>query len=121
MAKATKGALVVVDERFDYSPLEKKVAEKVQSAAERIRQSMKRTIESIIEVGNDLIAAKEALPHGRFGHWLRAEFAWTERTAQNFIAVAERFGPKSEMISDLKIEPTAAYLLAAPSAPDQAR
>lgn len=121
MAKSSKGALVVVEERFDYSPLEKKVAEKVQSAAERIRHSMKRSIESIIEVGNDLAAAKEALPHGRFGPWLRAEFAWTERTAQNFIAVAERFGPKSEMISDLKIEPTAAYLLAASSAPDQAR
>jgi hypothetical protein len=64
---------------------------------------------------------KNALEYGQFGTWLRAEFAWTERTAQNFIAVAERFGPRSEIISDLKIDPTAAYLLAAPSAPDQAR
>jgi hypothetical protein len=121
MAKASKGELVVVQERFDYSPLEKKTAEQVQSAADRIRQSLKRTIESIIEVGNDLIAVKEVLPHGQFGPWLRAEFAWTERTAQNFIAVAERFGPKTEIISDLRIDPTAAYLLAAPSAPDEAR
>jgi hypothetical protein len=37
------------------------------------------------------------------------------------MAVAEAFGPKTEIISDLRIDPTAAYLLAAPSAPDEAR
>ena len=36
------------------------------------------------------------------------------------MAVAEGFG-KTETISDLTIQPTAAYLLAAPSAPDEAR
>jgi hypothetical protein len=121
MAKEPRGELVVVGAGFDYSPLDKKTVEQVQSAADRIRQSLKRTIESIIGVGQDLLAVKEALPHGQFGPWLRAEFAWTERTAQNFIAVAERFGPKTEMISDLAIDPTAAYLLSAPSAPDEAR
>ena len=82
---------------------------------------MKRTVEDIIEVGKDLLAVKEALPHGAFGKWLSAEFGWTERTARNFMAVAEWFGPKTEMIFDLRIAPTAAYLLAAPSAPDEAR
>jgi hypothetical protein len=120
MAKEPKGELVVIEQRFDYSPLETKTAEKVKAAADRIREKVKRTVADIIEVGDELLAVKEALPHGEFGSWLRAEFGWTERTAQNFMAVAERFG-KSEMISDLKIEPTAAYLLAAPSAPDEAR
>jgi hypothetical protein len=36
------------------------------------------------------------------------------------MAVAEGFG-KRKLISDLQIDPTAAYLLAAPSAPDEAR
>jgi hypothetical protein len=121
MEKELKGELVVVEQRFDYSPLELKTAEKVQAAAERIRETVKRTIEDLIGVGRDLLAVKEALPHGQFGPWLRAEFGWTERTARNFMAVAEQFGPKTEMISDLKIEPTAAYLLAAPSAPAEAR
>jgi hypothetical protein len=102
------------------SGLETKTAEKVKAAAERIRETVKRTVVDIIQVGDELLSVKEALPHGRFGPWLRAEFGWTERTAQNFMAVAERFG-KTEMISDLKIEPTAAYLLAAPSTPDEAR
>jgi hypothetical protein len=68
-----------------------------------------------------LRAVKEALEHGQFGRWLHAEFGWTERLAQNFMTVAERFGAKSEIISDLQIQPTAAYLLAAPSVPDEAR
>ena len=35
--------------------------------------------------------------------------------------MAEGFGPKTEIISDLQIQPTAAYLPAAPSVPDEAR
>ncbi len=118
MAKQAKGELVVVG--FNYDLLEAKVAEKARSSADRIREKMKRTVEDIIEIGNDLAAVRDALPHGQFGPWLRAEFGWTERTARNFMAVAEGFG-KTETISDLTIQPTAAYLLAAPSAPDEAR
>ena len=119
MSKQPKGELVVVG--FNYELLETKVAEQARSSAERIRQSVKKTLESIIEVGQDLVAVKEALPHGQFGPWLKAEFGWGERMAQNFMAVAGAFGPKTEIIADLAIQPTAAYLLAAPSAPDEAR
>jgi hypothetical protein len=119
VTKQPKGELVVVG--FNYDLFEAKVAEQARSSAERIRDKVKRTIEDIIEVGKDLLAIREALPHGQFGPWLAAEFGWTERTARNFMAVAEHFGPKTEIISDLTIQPTAAYLLAAPSAPDEAR
>lgn len=119
MAKQPKAELVIVG--FNYELLEAPVADQVRSSTERIRDRVKRTLEDIIGVGQDLLAVKEALPHGQFGPWLAAEFGWTDRTARNFMAVAEKFGPKSEIIADLKIAPTAAYLLAAPSAPDQAR
>jgi hypothetical protein len=119
VAKQVKGELVVVG--FNYDLLESKVAEQARSSADRIRAKVKKTVEDIIEVGNDLLAVKEALPHGQFGPWLKAEFGWTERTAQNFMAVAGAFGTKTEIISVLTIQPTAAYLLAAPSAPDEAR
>jgi hypothetical protein len=78
-------------------------------------------LEDVIAVGDELLAAKARLPYGRFGPWLQAEFGWTERTARHFMAVAERFGPKAEIISELAIAPTAAYLLAAPSTPDNER
>jgi gas vesicle protein len=117
VAKQPKGELVVVG--FNYGLLETKLADKVRSAADRIRERVKKTVEDIIEVGNDLLAVKEALPHGQFLPWLKAEFGWSERSAQNFMSVAEQF--KSAKIADLPIQPSAAYLLAAPSVPDEAR
>jgi hypothetical protein len=119
VAKQPKGELVVIG--FNYELLETEVAEQARSSAERIRQKVKKTLESIIEVGQDLVAVKDALPHGQFGPWLKAEFGWGERMAQNFMSVAGAFGTKTEIIADLAIQPTAAYLLAAPSAPDEAR
>jgi Protein of unknown function (DUF3102) len=119
VAKQAKGELVVVG--FNYELVETKVAEQARSSAERIRQKVQKTIEDIIEVGQELVDVKEAVGHGHFGPWLRAEFGWTERTAQNFMSVAERFGGNTKLISDLPIDATAAYLLAAPSAPDEAR
>jgi hypothetical protein len=118
MAKQqAKGELVILG--FDYSPLESQVAEKARSTAERIRERLKKTLEDLIGVGSDLLEIKKELPHGQFGAWLKAEFGWSERTAQNFMSVAERF--KSAKFAELPIQPSAAYLLAAPAVPDEAR
>ena len=117
MAKQPKGELIVIG--FNYDLLETKVADKVRGAADSIRDRIKKTVEDIIEVGNDLLAVKETLPHGQFLPWLKAEFGWSERSAQQFMGVAEKF--KSAIIADLPIQPSAAYLLAAPSVPDEAR
>jgi len=118
VARQPKGELVVIV-GFNYDLLETKVAEQVRTSADRIRGRVKKTVEDIIDVGHDLLAVKEALPHGQFGPWLKAEFGWSERSAQNFMSVAERF--KSAKIADLPIQPSAAYFLAAPSVPDEAR
>jgi hypothetical protein len=117
VAKQPKGEPVVIG--FNYDQLETKLADNVRNAADRIRERIKKTVEDIIEVGNDLLAVKEALPHGQFLPWLKAEFGWSERSAQNFMGVAEKF--KSAKIADLPTQPSAAYLLAAPSLPDEAR
>jgi hypothetical protein len=118
VAKQPKGELVVLG--FDYAPLEAQVAEQARSTAERIRERLKKTLEDLIGVGNDLLEIKKELPHGQFGAWLKAEFGWSERTARYFMSVAEGFG-KTARVAELTIDPTAAYLLAAPSAPDEAR
>jgi hypothetical protein len=119
VAKQSKGELVPVVVGFNYDLLETKVAEQVRSSADRIRDRVKKTVEDIIEIGNDLLAVKEALEHGQFGPWLKAEFGWSERSAQNFMSVADRF--KSAKLAELPIQPSAAYLLAAPAVPDEAR
>ncbi len=117
MAKPVKGELVVVG--FDYTPLSAKIAEKVRASAEAIRQHLQNTLASAIKIGQELLAVKETLEHGQFLPWLQAEFGWSQRTAYNFMSVAERF--EVARIANLKIPPTAAYLLAAPSVPDEAR
>ena len=90
MAKQPKGELVVAS-GFDYS-LVGEAADRVRSSAEKIRRTVQKTLDDLIEVGQELLAVKEAVGHGHFGAWLRAEFGWTERTAQNLMSVAERFG-----------------------------
>ena len=103
MAKQPKGELVPVVVGFNYDVLEAKVAEQVRSSADRIRERVKKTVEDIIDVGNDLLAVKEALPHSQFGPWLKAEFGWSERSAQNFMSVAEKF--KSARIAGFPSSP----------------
>lgn len=59
----------------------------VSDWAGRIRPHLVSAAESIIAAGRELVAAKEALPHGEFGPLL-AELALTPRTAQRFMAIA---------------------------------
>jgi hypothetical protein len=117
VANQPNGELVVV--AFNYDQLDPTVAEQARAAAARIRERLKKTIEDIVQVGKDLLGVKEALPHGRFLQWIRAEFGWSERSAQNFMSVAVQL--KSANIADLPIQPSAAYFLAAPSVPAEAR
>ena len=76
-------------------------------------------MQDTIEVGTDLVTVMEALGHKHFGPWLKAEFGWSARAAQNFMGAAEKF--KSAKTADLPIQPSAAYFLAAPSVPEEAR
>ncbi len=116
---AAQGELLV-QKPFDYAALDAGTARQVRVTAQRIRQRVRQTLEVLIAIGMDLIAVKQVLPHGCFLSWLRTEFGWAERTARNFMIVAQRFGAKSAIIADLTIDPTAAYLLARPSVPEEA-
>lgn len=104
---------------FDYSGLPEREALSLRMRAERIRTRMKRTAEDIVEIGRDLLAAKEETPHGQFEAWLASEFEMSHVTAFNFMNVAERYGGKSSTVEDLPMR--ALYLLAAPSTPETVR
>lgn len=110
---------VVACAKFDYAVLDPAHARSARVASEKIRGVMRRTVENLLEIGNELIAIKRILPHGRFGEWLAAEFGWRERMARHFMNVAERF--KSAKFAEIDMDPSAAYLLAAPSTPEQVR
>jgi hypothetical protein len=121
MAGRKKLRIAPVSVEFDYQSLKPADAEKLRRTAKRIKERIIASLRSIIEAGEALSVAKSMLPHGQFGAWLEAEFGWTDRMARHFMDVAEHFGAKTEIISDLTILPSAAYLLAAPSTPFEAR
>ena len=64
----------------------------VQQRTSEIKTLMRRTAQDIIEIGQKLIEVKEKLGHGLFGAWLHTEFEWTQKTAERFVNVAQRFG-----------------------------
>ncbi len=101
---------------FDYAVLPIDAALTARAAAERIKLRLKRTVEDIIEIGRELTAVKDQLPHGQFLPWVAAEFEMSQWTANQFMNAADRFGDKLEIITNLK--PTILYSLAAPSTPE---
>ena len=102
---------------FDYNALDLEDKIVVQQRTEEIKVLMRRTAQDVFDIGQKLSEIKTRLGHGHFGNWLKAEFEWSDRTAQNFIRVYESF--KSENIADLNFSQTALYVLAA--APEEAR
>ena len=104
---------------FSYETLPIEQATALQQSAERIRSLGRQQTEAIVEIGRELISAKERLPHGEFTAWLDAEFGMSDRTALNYMHLANWGQDKPEIISVLP--PTALYLLAAPSTPEPAK
>ncbi|WP_313193708.1 DUF3102 domain-containing protein [Shinella zoogloeoides] len=90
------------------NPSDKKLATIVQ----RIKS---RNDSYAIDTGKDLLQAKAMLKHGEFGPWLKANFGWTAKTAQNYMNAAS-LAEKHPAVANLK--PAAVAALAAPSTPD---
>ncbi|MBR3050957.1 MAG: DUF3102 domain-containing protein [Selenomonadaceae bacterium] len=86
--------------------------------AERIRRLQADVQRGIIEIGFELIAAKKQVGHGSWSDWLDKEFAWTRRTAERLMAVAERFGKCDNVVA---FQPsTLVKMLALPEGEEQA-
>ena len=87
---------------FDYGQIVEEDARAIaKHAAERIHANLHETEKHFIDTGNELRRAKAALKHGAWENWLTAEFRWTKRTAQNYMAVAEKFGDDYPLVSYL--------------------
>lgn len=102
---------------FDYAALPVDAALTARAAAERIKLRLKRTVEDIIEIGRELTAVKDELPHGQFLPWIAAEFEMSRQTADNFTSVYERFG-NGKLPNFSNFKPSILYALSAPSTPE---
>jgi hypothetical protein len=102
---------------FDYSLLTEDFQGELIAVADRIKSRVRRQTADIIEIGRDLLTIKSEMEHGLFLKWVSAEFRWSARTAQNYMAAAEWAGDKYETVSYLP--PTLVYALADKRTPDE--
>jgi len=86
----------------------------LHGVADRIRARIADATENIIAIGQDLITAREMIPHGAFLPWLEEQFHWSRSTAYNFIAAAE-LAKRFPTVGNLQAKTI--YLLAAKTTP----
>ncbi len=64
----------------------------------KIKEDTKRIlIYNSIEIGRKLTEAKEMLPHGEWGKWLKTEVDYSKTTANNLMKIFQEYG--SEQIN----------------------
>lgn len=68
------------------------------------RQAQSMALMYAVEIGRRLAEAKEILPHGEWGKWLKEEVKFSERSARNFMKLFTEYGSSqlSFFSSDLK-------------------
>lgn len=103
---------------FDYDALDAETRIVVQQRTTEIKALMKRAASDIIEIGRKLIEVKARLGHDNWTPWLETELGCSPDTAQRMMRVARVFGEKPQIAV---FDPSALYLLAAPSTPESAR
>lgn len=68
-------------------------------------------VRSAIEIGRRLYEAKAMVPYGKWGEWLKNNVDYSERTAQNLIAVYDEYGRNGESQAIAGLNFTQAVLL----------
>lgn len=56
------------------------------------RQAQSMALMYAIEIGRRLVEAKNALPYGKWGEWLKNEVNFSQSTANNFMRLFEEYG-----------------------------
>lgn len=98
---------------FEYNALTPEVRQFAQQKANETHGLLKRTAEHVLQIGQNLRAVKEKLPHGQFLPWVEKEFEMSRWTARNFIHVADKLEDKWRNFHHLPI--SVLYELASPS------
>jgi len=93
----------------------------LERIVERIHANYQKSALALIEIGHDLIKAKELLPHGSWGDWLQDNFGLSQSSALNFMRVSREFGDKADILNGCDFGARVLYALAAPSTPDVVR
>jgi Protein of unknown function (DUF3102) len=92
-----------------YTTVSGEVAAKLQEHEQSI---IRIGQQAMIDIGRELLAAKEIVEHGKFTQWIRERLPITDRSAQKAMNAAAFFGDKTELSSVLN--DTSMYLISAP-------
>jgi hypothetical protein len=80
-----------------------------------IRRLGRQTIENVIAIGEHLKECKRIVGHGGFAAWLKREFEWSQKTAENYMHLFELSKtPKFVTVTNLNLPLQSLYLLAPP-------
>ena len=63
------------------------------------RTTAKYVLEQSIEIGRLLCEAKEAVPHGEWGHWLEENCAYSTSNANNLMRIYTEYGESGDQLS----------------------
>jgi hypothetical protein len=102
---------------FDYGSLPPEIAEDLRLDAGRIRD-FRDVTGGVHVIGWLLTWAKEALSHGQFIGWVRAECGFSIRTAENYIR-GSKFIESTDSQSIAILPPGTLYLISAKNAPPE--
>ena len=116
--EAAPAASIEAIQAFE-SDMPSALTDELGSVADRVRNRLGNMTANIVEIGHELRAVKQRLEHGEFLNWVELACKLSARTAQLMMKAAEWAEGKNEIVAHL--EPTAIYLLAAPSTPDSIR
>ncbi|BCG92590.1 DUF3102 domain-containing protein [Mesorhizobium sp. 131-2-1] len=101
-AKKVAKAAVTGHSGFDYRQIEDAaVRERAELIAAEIKANLETVGKAFLDNGRKLLAIKNDLGHGQFLSWLASEFEWSERTANNYMSVAQHFGDEFHVVSYL--------------------
>lgn len=98
------------------------IAKTVNDEHSKIEGALREGLTRALKVGELLTEAKGLIKHGDWGEWISAHCVFSERTAQNYMRLSERYPElaKSATVADLTYR-QAVGLLAEPKAEDPKR
>ena len=104
---------------FNYEMLSVEDRLMVEEKTYTIKNLAKKTVQSILQIGQNLIEVKAALPSGTFYSWVNAEFPWSIAMVNRFMRAYNKF---SDMpVEELELLPiTVLYELSLKSVDDEA-
>lgn len=72
--------------------------------AAEIRALTASMLANIIEIGRRMCQAKEILPHGQFGEWVKTKTGYSQSTANNFMKLFQEYGAPQESLFGAEVK-----------------